>query len=83
MLRYDDCQRFHFWSGFRAFLLWEMEREYTEEKRRALLSRGGLYYELKAVSYTHRDVYKRQALYQREGRHDRKYHHKVLRSETV
>ena len=47
MLRYDDCQRFHFWSGFRAFLLWEMEREYTEEKRRALLSRGGLYYELK------------------------------------
>ena len=31
MLRYDDCQRFHFWSGFRAFLLWEMEREYTEE----------------------------------------------------
>ena len=24
-----------------------MEREYTEEKRRALLSRGGLYYELK------------------------------------
>ena len=47
MLRYDDRQRFRFWSGFRAFLLWEMEREYTEEKRRALLSRGGLYYELK------------------------------------
>ena len=47
MLRYDDCQRFHFWSGFRAFLLWEMEREYTEEKRKALFSRGGLYYELK------------------------------------
>ena len=47
MLRYDDCQRFHFWSGFRAFLLWEMEREYTEEKRKALISRGGLYYELK------------------------------------
>ena len=52
MLRYDDCQRFHFWSGFRAFLLWEMEREYTEEKRRALLSRGGLYYELKE-DYAH------------------------------
>ena len=52
MLRYDDCQRFHFWSGFRAFLLWEMEREYTEEKRKALISRGGLYYELKE-DYSH------------------------------
>ena len=52
MLLYDDCQRFHFWSGFRAFLLWEMEREYTEEKRKALISRGGLYYELKE-DYAH------------------------------
>ena len=52
MLRYDDCQRFHFWSGFRAFLLWEMEREYTEEKRKALISRGGLYYEQKE-DYAH------------------------------
>lgn len=52
MLRYDDCQRFRFWSGFRAFLLWEMEREYTEEKRKALFSRGGLYYELKE-DYAH------------------------------
>ena len=52
MLRYDDCQRFHFWSGFRAFLLWEMEREYTEEKRKALIGRGGLYYELKE-DYAH------------------------------
>ena len=52
MLLYDDCQRFHFWSGFRAFLLWEMEREYTEEKRKALFSRGGLYYELKE-DYAH------------------------------
>ena len=52
MLRYDDCQRFHFWPGFRAFLRWEMEREYTEEKRKALFSRGGLYYELKE-DYAH------------------------------
>ena len=52
MLLYDDCQRFHFWPGFRAFLLWEMEREYTEEKRKALISRGGLYYELKE-DYAH------------------------------
>ena len=52
MLRYDDCQCFHFWSGFRAVLRWEMEREYTEEKRKALFSRGGLYYELKE-DYAH------------------------------
>ena len=52
MLRYDDCQRFHFWSGFRAFLRWEMEREYTEERRKALFSWGGLYYELKE-DYAH------------------------------
>ena len=52
MLRYEDCQRFRFWPGFRAFLLWEMEREYTEEKRKALFSRGGLYYELKE-DYAH------------------------------
>lgn len=47
MLRYDGIQRFHFWPQFRAFLLWEMDREYPQEKRRALFSRGGLYYELK------------------------------------
>ena len=47
MLRYEDRQHFRFWPGFRSFLLWELEREYTEERRRALLSRGGLYYELK------------------------------------
>ena len=47
MLRYDSRERFYFWAGFRAFLLWEMDREYTEEKRKALFSRGGLYYELK------------------------------------
>lgn len=47
MFRYDDIQRFHFWSEFRAFLLWEMDREYTEEKKRALFIRGGMYYELK------------------------------------
>ncbi len=47
MLRHDGVQRFRFWPQFRAFLLWELDREYTEEKRRALFSRGGLYYELK------------------------------------
>ena len=52
MLRYDSRERFHFWAGFRAFLLWEMDRKYTEEKRKALFSRGGLYYELKE-DYAH------------------------------
>ena len=47
MLRYDDVRHFHFWPQFRAFLLWEMEKECSEEKRRAVFSRGALYYELK------------------------------------
>lgn len=47
MLRCDGIRHFYFWPQFRAFLLWEMDREYTDEKRRALFSRGGLYYELK------------------------------------
>ena len=47
MLRYDGVGQFHFWAQFRDFLLWEMDREYTDEKRRALLCRAGLYYELK------------------------------------
>lgn len=52
MLRYDDVGSFRFWPQFRSFLLWEMEREYTEEKRKALFNRGGLYYELKE-DYAH------------------------------
>ena len=47
MLRYDDTQHFSFWTEFRSFLLWKTEQEYSEEKRRILLGRGGLYYELK------------------------------------
>ena len=52
MLRFDGApctaggQRFCFWPQFRSFLLWEMAREYGEEKCRALFNRGGLYYEL-------------------------------------
>lgn len=38
--------RFRFWAQFRSFLLWEMDREYTPEKRSALFARGGMYYEL-------------------------------------
>ena len=52
MLRCDDVQHFRFWPQFRTFLLWEMEREYTPEKRNAIFSRGGLYYELKE-DYAH------------------------------
>jgi len=47
MLLYDDVLRFRFWEQFRMFLLWEMGREYTPEWKRALLIRGGMYYELK------------------------------------
>ena len=47
MLRYDETQRFHFWPQFRAFMMWEMDREYPEEKKKTLYSRGGMYYELK------------------------------------
>ena len=47
MLRYDETQKFHFWPQFRAFLMWDMDREYPEEKKKTLYSRGGMYYELK------------------------------------
>ena len=46
MLQYNSVNRFHFWFIFRDFLLWEMEREYSAERRSALFRRGGLYYEL-------------------------------------
>ena len=52
MLRCDDLHTFSFWPQFRAFLFWQMEREYTDEKRKALFGRGGLYYELKE-DYAH------------------------------
>ena len=35
MLRYDGRQKFYFWPQFRAFLQWEMDREYSEEKKKA------------------------------------------------
>lgn len=46
MMQYGGGQQLRFWPQFRQFLLWEMDREYTDDKRRALLSRAGLYYEL-------------------------------------
>ena len=47
MLRQVGKQQLSFWEQFRSFLLWEMDKSYTDEKRRALFSRGGLYYELR------------------------------------
>ena len=46
MMLYDSPDTFHFWPVFREFLMWEQNREYTEEQRRALYSRCGLFYEL-------------------------------------
>lgn len=40
-----DC--WYFWPLFRQFLLWELEQNYSEEQRRNLYGRGGLYYELR------------------------------------
>ena len=47
MLRCEDGQTFYFWTQFRAFLQWEMAKEFGEEKRRTIFSRAALYYELK------------------------------------
>lgn len=58
MLRYDGRQKFYFWPQFRAFLQWEMDREYSEEKKKALYSRGGMCYELKEDFGSALDCYK-------------------------
>ena len=52
MLRCEDLHTFSFWPQFRTFLLWQMGREYNDEKRKAIFGRGGLYYELKE-DYAH------------------------------
>ena len=52
MLKTEGKDQFRFLNQFRGFLLWEMKSRYTEEKCRALFSRGGLYYELKG-DYSH------------------------------
>ncbi len=56
----DKCR---FWPAFRQFLLWELEREYTDDQRRSLYNRGALYYEL------HQDFGQALALYDRGGDH--------------
>ena len=52
MLFYDGLKKFYFWDDFRAFLMWKISIEYTEEELRKLYNRGGLYYELKE-DYAH------------------------------
>lgn len=47
MLLYDGIRQFRFWPQFRDFLLWELERKYSSQKKNAVLVRGGMYYELK------------------------------------
>ena len=47
MLILEGLDEFRFWPIFRDFLMWEQQREYSEEQRHALLGRGGLYFELK------------------------------------
>ncbi|EKC80238.1 ATP-dependent transcriptional regulator [human gut metagenome] len=52
MLRYDDCQRFHFWSGFRAFLLLGDGTGVYRGKAQSAHQPGRLYYELKETTPT-------------------------------
>ncbi len=60
MLLYEG-EKCRFWPAFREFLLWELEREYTDEQRRSLYNRGALYYEL------HQDFGQALAFYDRGG----------------
>ena len=60
MLLYEG-EKCRFWPAFRQFLLWELEREYTDEQRRSLYNRGALYYEL------HQDFGQALAFYDRGG----------------
>ena len=43
----EEGGQLRFWPQYRAFLQWEMEKTFPDGKVKALLSRGGLYYELK------------------------------------
>ena len=56
MLLTDGASVYYFWPFFRKFLLWEQSRAYSDEQRKALFARGGLYAELhencgKALEY--------------------------------
>lgn len=59
MLLYDGIHKFRFWPQFRDFLLWELERKYSSQKKNAVLVRGGMYYELKGDYEKALDCYSR------------------------
>ena len=60
MLLYEG-DKYRFWPAFQEFLLWELDREYTDDQRRSLYNRGALYYEL------HQDFGQALAFYDRGG----------------
>ena len=68
-----DGDKLRFWPAFREFLLWEQDREYTDEQRRNLYNRGGLYYEL------HQDYGRALACYEK-GEERRKVSELLRRS---
>lgn len=43
----EEGGQLRFWPQYRDFLRWEMAKTFSDDKVRALLGRGGLYYELK------------------------------------
>lgn len=43
----ESTDRFSFQSFFKQFLQWEMTREFTQQERKTVFSRAGLYYEHK------------------------------------
>ena len=59
MFQTSQIDRLRFYHDFRTFLLWEMDREYTEQQRRSLFARGGLYYELQEDYSRALDCYRR------------------------
>ena len=65
MFLYDRIDEFRLWPVFRKFLLWELEQEYTDEQKRTLYGRGGLYYEL------NEEYDKSLECYVRAGNHSR------------
>ena len=61
----ERLDTYRFWPIFRRFLLWELEQTYSEDQRRALFHRGGLYYEL------NEDYRRALACYSRSGAMDK------------
>lgn len=46
MFLYDDLCHCRFWPVFRQFLMWQQEREYSQDEQERLYERAALYYEL-------------------------------------